>query len=172
MAKKRGSAKRAAKKARRGVFQGDEGAQVIGTDDDMLKELLALEVAGEIWAPDKRGDSISGAVKSIESRNTKYGWQMIFKLDTGTAGVYTCFMNSHLEREFQALCIIPGDLIGIMYKEMVPTQAGDMRLFAVVNKTQSADSLPERLEKRYDFVATERDRRAGRQRKDDDDVPF
>lgn len=161
--KKRGSAR---KDARVGLL-----GQSIGGDDDMLAALQAKEVGGEFWNPEKPGNSISGIVKSIDSRNTKYGWQMVFLLDTGPKGVYTVFMNSHMEREAQAECIVPGDIIGIMYKESVPTQAGDMRLFAVVNKTQSVDVLPERLAKRYEFVASERDRKAGRKR-DDDTVPF
>ena len=166
--KKRGSARKDAKKAG-DMFRGDPGAKVIGGDDEMTAALVDRDVGGEFWEPKVPGDGISGTVKSIESRNTKYGWQMVFLLDTGDAGVYTVFMNSHMEREAQAECIVPGDIIGVMYKELVPTRAGDMRLFAVVDKTQSADTLPERLAKRYEFVERERARKAGR--RDNEDAP-
>jgi len=171
MAKKKskGSARKDARR-RGNLFTGSPEASSIGGDDEMKAALVAKEVGGEIWTPKHPGDSITGIVKSIEARNTKFGWQMLFLLDTGGAGVYTVFMNSHIEREFQSQVVVPGDTVGVMYKETVPTQAGDMRLFAVVNKTQTADDMPERLQKRYEHVARERDRKAGRTR--DDDVPF
>ena len=70
------------------------------------------------WKPRKPGDSIEGKVVSIEERQGAEDTFNVCFLDTGS-GIVSFGLNSVLQRIFEANEIVPGDVIGVCFKEQL-----------------------------------------------------
>lgn len=145
MAKKRGAARKAARKkmgakARKSRTKPIRPDSLDAAEKKILAQLDARKMSGAIW-PGKapvEGDTIIGEVLSMKEEKGKFGPQSVILIGTNQ-GAKTVFGKTILDREIAENKVAVGDRIGIQFKGTAPSGKGrPAQLFAVVKLGKGA----------------------------------
>jgi len=134
MAKKRGAAKKAARKAVKTKRTTAIVPNVKGKLSKLLDDVNARHgVTGGMWKGEVVGDTVVGEVLAIKREDSKYRdgqLTMVISTDEGTKTVWS---NWSMETALLNEGVNVGDVIAIQYKGEVPAGRGrPMKAYAVV----------------------------------------
>lgn len=139
MSKKRGAARKAARKkmsakSRAARTKPIRPESLDAAEKKLLAQLDARKMSGAIW-PGKspvEGDTIIGEVLSMKEEKGKFGPQTVILIGTAE-GAKTVFGKTVLDKEIAENKVVVGDQIGIQYKGTAASGKGrPAQLFAVV----------------------------------------
>jgi hypothetical protein len=134
MAKRRGAARAAAKKATKGKKTKRSEVQITGTDKALLDAVnKANAITGGMWVAEVIGDTITGEILAMKREDGTYQDDQLNIILSTPEGAKTIYCNWSLESGLRAVNANIGDRIAIQYREDVSIKRGrPMKAYAVV----------------------------------------